>query len=109
EKRLTDKFIRYKNFNVIKTWLKDQFDNRKIDAVSGATVTDRIIDDSVLHTVLKFAKKINLSGFANNFSNSKVGTINKIYLSRKKVGSNCYLLALFPIAQLVLEMLMHNI
>lgn len=84
EKRLTDKFIRYKNFNVIKTWLKDQFDNRKIDAVSGATVTDRIIDDSVLHTVLKFAKKINLSGFANNFSNSKVGTINKNLPIQKK-------------------------
>ncbi|CAB9544281.1 Nitrous oxide reductase maturation protein NosR [Bathymodiolus brooksi thiotrophic gill symbiont] len=75
EKRLTDNFIRYKNFNVIETWLKDQFDHRKIDAVSGATVTDRVIDDSVLHTILKFAKKINLSGFADNFSNAKVERI----------------------------------
>ncbi len=76
-KRLTDNFVRYKDFNVIKTWIKDQFENRKIDAVSGATVTDRVIDDSVLHTILKFAKKINLSGFADGFSNTKVRRIKK--------------------------------
>jgi len=69
EKQLTDTFVRYDNFNVIKTWLKSHFDDRKIDSVSGATVTDRVIDDSVLHAVLKFSERINLLGFADKVKN----------------------------------------
>jgi NosR/NirI family nitrous oxide reductase transcriptional regulator len=77
EKRLTDTFVRYKNFNIIKAWLADQFDSRKIDAVSGATVTDRVIDDSVLRTVLKFSKQINLFGLADRFSDKPINQIKK--------------------------------
>ncbi|SMN13332.1 Nitrous oxide reductase maturation protein NosR [Bathymodiolus heckerae thiotrophic gill symbiont] len=84
EKKLISTFIRYKNFNVVKTWLKDQFDSRKIDAVSGATVTDRVIDDSVLHAVLKFSKEINLASLADKLSNDKTGKIKKDLIIQKK-------------------------
>lgn len=65
EKRLTDAFVRYTGFNIVIAWLKAQFSNRKIDAVSGATVTDRIIDDSVLYASLKFATRMNIASLGD--------------------------------------------
>ncbi|MBA5247996.1 MAG: FMN-binding protein, partial [Gammaproteobacteria bacterium] len=75
EKRLTDAFRRYDGFNVVTTWLKDQFDNRKIDAISGATVTDRVIDDSILRASLKFATQINIASLGDKLAHKNRGKL----------------------------------
>jgi NosR/NirI family nitrous oxide reductase transcriptional regulator len=84
EKVLTAAFVRYNNFNIIKSWLKDRFDGRKIDAISGATVTDRVIDDGVIHTILKFAEQVNLLGFADKLKSKTLAKVKENIIVKRK-------------------------
>ncbi len=84
EKKLTDTFVRYEHFNMVESWLKDQFDSRKIDAVSGATVTDRVIDDSILRASLKFAIQINMSGLADKLESQKIAKLKENLVLRPR-------------------------
>ncbi len=84
EKRLTDTFIRYEGFNIVTTWLKEQFSDRKIDAVSGATVTDRIIDDSVLYASLKFATRINIANLGDKLVNKNSNQLKAGLIAKNK-------------------------
>ena len=83
EQRLIDTFIRYSGFNIVKSWLKNQFSDRKIDAVSGATVTDRIIDDSVLYASLKFATRLNIAGLGDKLAYKNSNKLKEGLVSRK--------------------------
>ncbi len=70
ESKITDLMAGYVGFDVI-SFLKSPTDDPRFDAISGATVTIRVIDDSIIRSAIKVARAYGLGGLRTAASSRK--------------------------------------
>ncbi len=61
ESEITDLMAGYVGFDIV-SFLKSPTDDPRFDAISGATVTIRVIDDSIIRSAIKVARAYGLGG-----------------------------------------------
>lgn len=74
ESKITDLMDGYVGFDVV-SFLKSPTDDPRFDAISGATVTIRVIDDSIIRSAIKVARAKGLGGLRSK-ARGPVASVN---------------------------------